>query len=88
MAGRASRTARKKRTARLKQPRVTAGWTENKVRVLSTEVILERLASFGVVTTVDELVAQARAEHAASAIAERWREGFRVSSGGVDDDLH
>jgi len=88
MAGRASRTPRKKkRTARLKQRRVTPGWTENKVRVLSTEVLLERLASFGVVTTVDEFVAQARAEHAASAIAERWRERFIVSPGGVDDDF-
>jgi hypothetical protein len=87
MAGRASRTARKKRTARLKQPRVTAGGTKSKVRVLSTEIILERLASFGVVTTVDEFVAQARAEHAANAIAERWRERFMVSPGGVDDDF-
>ena len=88
MAGRASRTARKKkRTARLEQPRVTAGWTENKVRVLSTKVLLERLASFSVVTTVDEFVAQARAEHAANTIAERWRERFMVSPGGVDADF-
>src|SRR5438270_6846069 len=88
MGGRANRTARKKkRTARLTQQRVTAGWTENKVRELSTEVILERLASIGVVTAVDELVAQARIEHAASAIAEHWRERFAVSPGGVDDDF-
>jgi hypothetical protein len=58
MAGQASRTARKKRTARLKQQRVTPGWTENKVRVLSTEVLLEGLTRFGDVTTVDEFVAQ------------------------------
>ena len=38
-------------------------------------------------TAVDELVAQARIEHAASAIAERWHVRFTVSPGGVDADF-
>src|SRR6266568_4311354 len=88
MAGRrADRTVRKKRTAGLTQQRPAAAWTENKVRVLSTELILERLAGFGIVTSVDEVVQQARAEHAASAIAEGWRERFPVSPHSVDDDF-
>ena len=78
---------RKKRTAGLTQQRPAAAWTENKVRVLSTELILERLAGFGIVTSVDEVVQQARAEHVASAIAEGWRERFPVSPHSVDDDF-
>ena len=76
-----------KRTAGLTQQRPAAAWTENKVRVLSTELILERLAGFGIVTSVDEVVQQARAEHVASAIAEGWRERFPVSPHSVDDDF-
>src|SRR5207245_8805120 len=88
MAGRrADRTVRKKGTAGLTQQRPAAAWTENKVRVLSTELILERLAGFGIVTSVDEVVQQARAEHVASAIAEGWRERFPVSPHSVDDDF-
>jgi len=88
MAGRrAGRTAQKKRTARLKQQRpAAAAWTENKMRVLSTELILERLAGLGIATSVDEIVQQARVEHAASAIAEGWRERLPVSPHRVDDD--
>jgi hypothetical protein len=48
-------------------------------------MILERLASFGIVSTVDEFVAQARTEHAASAIADGWRGRRSMSPGGVDD---
>jgi len=40
---------------------------------LSTEVIVERLAGLGIVTSADEFVAQARVEHAASAIAKACR---------------
>jgi hypothetical protein len=48
--------------------RLAAGWTEDKVRALSTDVILERLAGFGIVTSANAFVEQARAEHAASAM--------------------
>lgn len=72
---------------RLRQHRPAAAWTENKVRVLSTELILEQLAGFGIVASVDEVVQQARVEHAASALAEGWRERFPVSPHGVDDDF-
>lgn len=88
MAGRrAGRTARKKRAARVQQQRLASGWTETKIRMLSNDVILERLASFGIVSSVDEVVKQARAEHAASAIAEDWREHLPVTPRGVDDDF-
>jgi hypothetical protein len=89
MAGsRGSRTARKKKLVRRQQQQqLASGWTENKVRVLSSEVILERLASLGIVTAADEFVEQARTEHAASTIAAQWRERLAVSRQGVDDDF-
>jgi hypothetical protein len=58
--------------------RLAAGWTVDKVRALSTDVILEQLCGFGVFTSADEFVDQARAEHAASAIADGWRVRFPV----------
>lgn len=84
---RVGRTALKKRTARLKQHALGSGWTEHKVRALSTEAIVERLASFGSVISVDEFLAQARVEHAAKAIAEGWRQRFALSSRGVDGEF-
>jgi tetratricopeptide (TPR) repeat protein len=88
MAGsRGSRTARKKKLVRRQQQQLASGWTENKVRVLSSEVILERLASLGIVTAADEFVEQARTEHAASTIAAQWRERLAASRQGVDDDF-
>jgi tetratricopeptide (TPR) repeat protein len=85
MAGRgAGRRALKKRTARLEQHVLAAGWTEHQVRALSTEVIVERLASFGIVISVDEFVERARVEHSAKTIAEGWRERHGVSSRSVD----
>jgi len=67
--------------------RLASGWTENKVRALSNETILERLAGFGIVTSTDEFVERARAEHAASAVAEGWRHRFPISAGGFDNDF-
>ncbi len=51
--------------ARLKKTkkRWASGGTDEKVRALSTDVILERLAGFGVATSASEFVDQARAEH-------------------------
>src|SRR5579859_7375282 len=82
----AGRVARKDRARRLKR-RFAAGWTADKVRALSNEVILQRLAGFGIVTSANEVVELGRAEHAASAIAEAWRQGFEVSVRGFDDDF-
>jgi tetratricopeptide (TPR) repeat protein len=58
-----------------------------KVRALSNEAILERLAGFGITTAAAEVVELARAEHAASAIGEAWRQRFEVSVRGFDDDF-
>ena len=63
----AGRAARKDRARRLKR-RLSAGWTTDKVRALSNEVILEHLAGFGIATSANEVAELARAEHAASAI--------------------
>jgi hypothetical protein len=63
-----------------------AGWTDDKVRALSTEIMLERLAGIGVVVSTDAFVAQARAEHAASAVAEAWRAGLGISPRDVRTD--
>ncbi len=75
--------------ARLKKrkKRWASGGTDDKVRALSTDAILEWLAGFGVATSASEFVDQARAEHAASAIAKAWRERFPVSARGVDDEF-
>jgi tetratricopeptide (TPR) repeat protein len=86
MARRSGRAARKQLAARM-QRRLAAGWSADKVRALATDVILERLAGFGITTSADEFVEQARAEHAASAIADAWRERFPVSARGGDDDF-
>jgi hypothetical protein len=86
MTRRSARRARKELAAQLKK-RLAAGWTEDKVRALSTDVILERLAGFGIVTSAEAFVGQARAEHAASAIADGWREQFSNSARGFDDDF-
>jgi tetratricopeptide (TPR) repeat protein len=85
----AGRSTRKKSAARLQPQALRADWSEDKVRALSTEVILERLASFGVVTSVDEVVEQARVEHAASAIADAWRDRLRLpmTAGGADAEF-
>lgn len=82
----AGRGARKDRARRLKR-RFAAGWTADKVRALANEVILERLAGLGIATSADEVVELARAEHAASAIAEAWRQRFEVSVRGFDDEF-
>ncbi len=71
---------------RLKK-RLASGWTENKVRALTNEAILERLAGFGIVTSADELVELARPEHSAGAVAEGWRRSFDVSARGFDTDF-
>jgi tetratricopeptide (TPR) repeat protein len=86
MTRRSARRAPKELAAQLKK-RLAAGWTEDKARALSTDVILERLAGFGIVTSADAFVEQARAEHAASAIADGWRERFSNSARGFDDDF-
>ena len=57
--------------------RVGAGWSTDKVRALSTEAILERLAECGIVTSAEGFTEQARAEDAASTIAAGWRERSR-----------
>src|SRR2546422_9229720 len=85
MTRRSAGRARKELAAQLNK-RLAAGWTEDKVRALSTDVILERLAGFGIVTSADEFVEQARAEHAASVVADGWRGRFPVSARGSDDD--
>ena len=59
----------------------------NKVRALSNEAILGRLAGLGITTAANEVVELARVEHAASAIGEAWRQRFEVSVRGVDDDF-
>jgi tetratricopeptide (TPR) repeat protein len=71
---------------RLKE-RFASGWTEDKVRALSHETILERLAGFGIVTSADEFVELARAEHSADAVVEDWRRSFDVSARGFDNDF-
>src|SRR6266852_6284857 len=71
---------------RLKK-RLASGWTENKVRALTNEAILERLAGFGIVTSVDEFVELAHPEHAADAVAAGWRRSFDVSARGFDNDF-
>ena len=75
--------------ARLKKKhkRPSNGWTDDKVRAMSTEVIEERLASAGVLTSTDEFVELARAEHAARAIVEVWRERFPGAARGVGDEF-
>ena len=67
MARRSGREVSKQLAARMKR-RLAAGWTADKVRALATDVILERLAGFGIITSADEFVEQARAEHAASVV--------------------
>jgi hypothetical protein len=67
--------------------RLASGWTENKVRALTNEAILERLAGFGIVTSVAEFVELARPEHAADAVAAGWRRSFDVSARGFDNDF-
>lgn len=67
--------------------RLESGWTEHKVRALSNEAILEQLAELGIVTSADEFVEQARAEHAAGAIADGWRGRFHVTAREFDDDF-
>src|SRR5438105_15256600 len=86
MARRSGRETRKQLAARLKR-RLAMGWTADKVRALATDVILERLAGFGIITSADEFVEQARVEHAASVVADGWRERFPVSARGLDDDF-
>ena len=81
-----SRAARKDRARRLKK-RLGTGWTADKVRALSNEVILERLAGFCIAISANEVVELARGEHAASAIAEAWRQRFEVLVRGFDDDF-
>jgi len=71
---------------RLKK-RLASGWTENKVRALTNEAILERLAGFGIVTSADEFEELARPEHSAGAVAEGWRRSFDVSARGFDTDF-
>src|SRR6516165_8176088 len=82
----AGRAARKDRARRLKR-RLSVGWTADKVRALSNEVILERLAGFGIATSASEVVELAHAEYAASAIGEAWRQRFEVSVGGFHADF-
>ena len=67
--------------ARLKKRKqhLAPGSIDDQVRALSTERILERLGGLGIVTSADEVVTLARGEHAASAIAEVWRERCAVS---------
>jgi hypothetical protein len=84
MARRSGREARKQPAARMKR-RLAAGWTADKVRALATDVILERLAGFAIITSADEFVEQGRAEHAASVVADGWRERFPVSARGSED---
>jgi hypothetical protein len=54
--------------------------TEHKVRALSNEAILEHLAGFGIVTSADEFLELASAEHSANAVAEDWRRSFDVGA--------
>src|SRR6266516_701085 len=84
MGRRSSREARKHLAARMKR-RFVRGWTADKVRALSSDAILERQAGFGIVTSADEFVEHALGEHAASAIADAWRERFSISARGDDD---
>ena len=83
MARKSERDARKRLVARMNR-RLAAGWTTDKVRSLSTEAILERLAGFGIVTSADAFVDQARVEDAASTIAAGWRERFTLAARGSD----
>ena len=75
--------------ARLKKKdkRPGVGWTDDKVRTLSTDVILERLAGAGILTSTDEFVDQARVEHAANAIADVWRERFLLTAHAAGDEF-
>jgi hypothetical protein len=72
--------------ARLKKL-LASGWTESKARALPNAAILERLAEFRIVTSGDEFVELARAEHSANAVAEGWRRSFDVSARGFDNDF-
>jgi hypothetical protein len=67
--------------------RLASGWTEEKVRALSNEAILERLTAFGIRTSTPELARLASSEHSAVALSEGWRRRFRVSARGDDDDF-
>jgi hypothetical protein len=69
------------------EKRLASGWTENKVRALTNQAILERLAGFGIVTSADEFVELARPEHSADAVTESWRRSFDVSARGFDNDF-
>jgi len=69
------------------EKRLASGWTTTRSGGLSNEVILERLAGFGIATSADEFVELAGAEHAAGAVAEGWRQRFHVSARGYDNDL-
>jgi hypothetical protein len=71
--------------ARLRD-RLAKGWSEEKVRALSTEEILARLAAFGVRTSTDEFVRRAAWEHSAIAVSDTWRQQGHVSARGFDDD--
>jgi hypothetical protein len=64
---------------RLKK-RLASGWSEDKVRALSNEAILERLVGSGIVTSEDEFVELARAEHSADAVAEDCRRSYACVS--------
>jgi tetratricopeptide (TPR) repeat protein len=67
--------------------RLASGWTENKVRALSNEAILERLAGFGVGISAGEFVQLAGSEHSADVLAREWRRRFDVSARGYDEDF-
>jgi tetratricopeptide (TPR) repeat protein len=66
--------------------RLAKGWSEEKIRALSTEEILARLAAFGVRTSTDEFVRCAAWEHSAIAVSDTWRQQGHVSAWGFDDD--
>jgi hypothetical protein len=73
-------------TERLKK-RLASGWTGDKVRGLSNEAILARLAGFGVRTSTSEFVQLASAEHSADALAQEWHRSFDELTRGFDDDF-
>jgi tetratricopeptide (TPR) repeat protein len=84
MARKSGRDARKRQVRRTNE-RPAAGWSTDKVRALSTEAILERLAGFSIVTSADAFVGQARVEDAASTIAAGWRERFTIAVRSFED---
>ena len=67
--------------------RLGSGWTKDKVRSLTNEAIVARLAGFGVGTSTSEFVQLASAEQSAAVLAQAWRRRFEVSARGSDDDF-